>query len=386
MRTCFLFAGHLTVESCLALSLDEQGQIDAPLETRTVEAIQVLQANARTVVVLPTEHSSLHRVELPWLSASKARAALTYALEEYVAQSVTTLHVAFDQQHYQNQHYLVAVIDKAFLKDLMTRLDEASLSFDTIVLDWFALQENEAFVSETSLLVRDDAFKGALSTVPVEMYLASRTRQTTIFLFDDSAPALKSIMTSVDSATQCEGSLYTWIAQRLFKVRALNLCQGELQHNTQQHNPVRWYQVIAALAALWLVSFIAINGIMSYQLTKKIAVLDQKIAVIYREFFPEARQVISPEFRVKQLLKKGNSSQEHTLWQLLNVLASIKTNDITMEQFRYQNQVLSVNLLARDFAVLEGLQLHLQQAGVKVTQTNASSHEQQVAATLELRL
>ena len=116
MATCFLFAQHFTDESCLSLRIDDLGQLEAPLERRSLDAIRALQVKANTIVVLPTDNSSLHYVELPWLGESKARAALPYALEEQVAQHVVTLHVAFDQQHYQNKQYLVVVIDKVFYR------------------------------------------------------------------------------------------------------------------------------------------------------------------------------------------------------------------------------------------------------------------------------
>ena len=105
MATCFLFAQHFNDESCLSLRLNEQGQLDAPLERRTVDALKALQVKARTMVVLPTESSSLHQVELPWLAERKAREALPYALEEQVAQQLTSVHVAFDKPHYKNNQY-----------------------------------------------------------------------------------------------------------------------------------------------------------------------------------------------------------------------------------------------------------------------------------------
>ena len=382
MATCFLFSQHFTEESCLGLRLDDQGALDAPLERRSFDAFRALQVNARTVVVLPTESCGLHQVELPWLGDRKARAALPYALEEQIAQPVSAVHVAFDQQHYQNKHYLAAVIDKAFLQNLIMRLDEASLSFHVITLDWFALKPDEACVSETSLLVRDDAFKGALSVALVDIYLANRTSQTTVLTFNDSDPAIKNtLFTPVDS------SFYTWVAQRLLKANALNLCQGELQHHGRQQTNTRWYQASAALAGLWLIGFLIIHVVISHQLSNRIADLDQKIEVIYREFFPQAHQVISPKFRVTQLLKEGASGQDKALWRLQDILAvAINHEAFTIEQFRYQNQTLSVTLLAKDFAALEGLEQRLQSAGVKVTQAQASSHEQQVIATLELQL
>ena len=382
MATCFLFAQHFTEEYCLSLRIDDQGQLDAPLEKRSFEAIRMLQTNVRTVVVLPTEHCSLHQVELPWLSESKARAALPYALEEHVAQPVSTLHIAFDQAHYQNKHYLVLAIDSLFLQDLMARLDAKSLGFDVITVDWFALNTDEAVISETSLLVNEIGFCGALSVEPAEYFLRHRLLSSPLLVFNDSTSVFKS-----NSSFQAVGSsFYEWTAQRLLKAVPMNLCQGALRHNTKQEVNRRWYQALAVLAALWVVSVFVMNAFISHHLTKKIAELDQQIAVIYREFFPQARDVISPVFRVRQLLKDGQNGQDKALWQLESTLATAVTQgELTIEQLRYQHQILSVTLIAKDFAALDALQLRLQQAGVKVTQAQASSQDQHVTATLELR-
>ncbi len=105
VATCFIFTEVLNEDQCLCLRLDPNGQIDAPLALRSTSEVKALQMNARTIVVLPTQSSSLHEVELPLLGERKARAALPYALEEELAQNVTTLHFSFDQKHYKQNRY-----------------------------------------------------------------------------------------------------------------------------------------------------------------------------------------------------------------------------------------------------------------------------------------
>lgn len=382
MATCFLFSQQLDEEHCLSLCLDEKGQVESPLTLRSPDEVRAIQANARTVVVMPTALASIHEVELPWLAERKARAAIPYALEEQLAQQVTSLHFAFDRQHYQHNHYLVVVIDKQLLSDLIDKLDGLDLDFDIITLDWFALGENQACFTETSLLVNDKAFKGALSLSLSAVYLDANPLASDILVFKDSLESLpKSSFTEVASLS------HVWIAQRLLNSAPLNLCQGELQQGINKQRITWWYQASALLFAAFLVSLIAINGYTSYFLTQKIAVIDRQIAVIYREFFPQAQQVISPKFRINQLLKSGAASSDEVLWQLLDKLASaFHASDFIIEQMRFQNQVLSVSLSSKDFAALERLQLGLKQAQVKVTQTQAASRDERVIATLELNL
>lgn len=381
MATCFLFVHHLTDEKCLSLRLDDQGQLDAPLAIRTLEEFRLLQTKTRTIIVLPTESSSLHHIELPWLGSRKARAALPYALEEHVAQHVSTLHVSFDLQYHKNNQYLVTVTDKALLIDLITRLDALNIIFDVITLDWFALNNDETWVGESSFLINDEQFMGVLSAAPAAIYLANHQNHLTILQFNDSTHALKN-----PAFKHIDGSFYEWVAMRLFNAKLMNLCQGELQRNTRQQTNVRWYQISAILSLLWLLSFVGVNAYISHVLTKKIKDIDQKIAVIYRDYFPNATHVISPKFRVEQLIKAGNSNHADALWALLDKLAKANKDNARIEQLRYQNHTLSVTLSSKDFAALEALELRLQKALVKVTQTQASSHEHQVLATLELQL
>ncbi|ETO93772.1 type II secretion system protein GspL [Legionella oakridgensis] len=383
MGTCFIFAKQISHEQLLSLRLDDKNEVDAPLLLRSANELHLLQANHRTVVVLPTEVCSLHQLELPWLNERKARAAIPFALEEQLAQNVATLHFAFDRAHYQNHRYLVAVIDKQYLANLIHELGVLNLAFDMITLEWFALQAQEACVSQTSFLAYNETFQGALSLDLAKIYLAERSTELTFYVFQDSAADLSDLF----FPSRIDSSFYGWVAQRLQHTKPINLCQGEFQQSKSQQSIRFWYFLSAALAGIWLISLLVVNAIHLYWLNKKNAELDQQIAVLYREFFPEAKQIISPRFRIGQLLKSDMNHTDSALWLLMDKLAhAFSSGQFVIEQLRFQNQVLSVTLLSKDFAALEHLQRRLQQTKVKVSQTQASSHEQQVLATLELRL
>ena len=384
MTTCFLFVEQFDDEQFLSLCLDDDGQVGAPLVRRSIDELRALQSNAKTIIVLPAQRTTLHTVELPWLGDRKARAALPFALEEQLAQNVATVHVAFDRKHYQNNHYVVAIIDKAFLKDVMAKFDDLNLSFDLITIDWFALAENEACVTERGLLVNDNVFKGALSGELSALYLKDRPKTEPLLMFTDSLPVKEAVVTS----TLVKEPSAVWLAKRLLKSTPINLCQGELQHDTSQQSGRYWYKASAIVAGALLASIVLFNIVYLYALNANIVELDKKIAVIYRAFFPGASQVISPKFRIGQLLKGGSANSDTvSLWTLLEKLAqTINGNQLTIDQLRFQRHVLSVTLTSKNFAALEDLQQRLQQAKVKVTQAQASSQANQVKAILELSL
>ncbi len=383
MATCILFAEQLDDEQCLSIVFDQNDQVIEPLAKRPLSEIRALQSGARTIVVLPSVCSSFHRLDLPWLSERKSMEAIPYALEEELAQSVSTLHFSFERQYYQNNQYLVVVTDKQYLVDVMAKLDQLSIDFQVLTLDWFALKENEACVTEDGLLVYDKTFIGALPRELATEYLERNDKNSEIFYFNNSMSSLKQ-----ERWTTIDDSSFSWIAARLLKGNMMNLCQGDLLHDNSQKSVRKWYYIACAMFGVLIVSVLLCKGISLYMLNREISALDKKIAVIYREFFPESKTVISPKFRIEQLLKSNlGNENEALLWILLSKLGKVDdVKKVTIEQFRFQGKVLSVTLAAPDFSTLEHLELSLQKAHVKVTQQQASSQEHQVIATLELKM
>lgn len=387
MSTCFLFTENLKEDGCLSLKLNQQGQIEAPLIHRNFAEIQALQANANTYIVDTSQHFSLHQLELPWLAERKARAAIPFALEDKLAQNFDSLHFAFDSNHYQRGTYLIVVAAKNYLQNLIDSLNKHKINFDLLTLDWFALLENEIVVMPNTLLVYDENYQGALGSDLAPFYLKKWTVEPRIYSFLDSNKKLLN-GSFQGQLTEISEVSYVWLAQRLQKTRPINLCQGEFQHGSNQSNTKRLYQAAIGMCLLWLLAIIATNSIKFFILNKDQRAVDAKIAVIYREFFPQAQQIISPKFRISQLLKTNQSANDSSFWLLLNKLAKTYKNDdsISIEQLRFQNQTLTLTLVTKNFESLEDLQNKLQQNKVKVKQTQASTREGRVVGTLELNL
>ena len=381
--TCFLYASELDDEGCLCLRLNQQGSVDAALEHRSYADIKKLQHSATTLVIVSARHLSFYGVELPWLPEKKARAALPYALEDKLASPVDTLHFAFDKAHYQNGHYLVAVCDKGWLSELMTQLNKYSVDFDAICPDWFALRDKEQALLGTDFLVNDSRyFTGLLPEELTPIYLASLPDDLITYVFDKAEhKGLSGNVQPIDVSPQL------WIAQRLQSNKYISLNQGEYQQLGNQVQTRRWYWAAGTMAVLWLISFLVINGLQLRSVNAQLNEVNSEIATLYRQFFPDAKQVISPKFRIGQLLKSHKSTNDSAIWLLLNQLTlAVQDGNTTIEQLKFQGQSMQVTVLSRDFDTLEAMQTALQKARVTVKQLQAASHEKKVMATLELSL
>lgn len=381
MATCFIFAQYFDEENALSLRLNDLGQMDAPLARRTIDELRLLQTHARTIIVLPSMWCSLHTLELSWLGERKMREAIPYALEDEIAENVTTLHFAFDRQHMQNNGYLVIVIDKQIMIDLKERLLALHITYDTMTIDWFALEAGEVCVSEQGLLIADADFKGALGLELIPYYL-QKHQQSPFFIFNDSP-----LITTDCVVTPIQSSFYVWVAERLFKKNALNLCQGEFKQQIRLDTRRRWYEISIILLSTWLLSLLFINGLKVYKLNHHLTMVNQQTASIYHDFFPQAQQIISPRFRITEWLKSHVSNSNQVLWSLLNKLAdAFQQQRFVIEQMRFQNQTLTIVISCSNFAILEQLESYLQQKNVHVKQVDAATHTKNIVATLALTL
>jgi len=361
----------------LCLKLTADGLLKNPPAELSFNEIKELQQESKTILVEPCSRATLINLELPWLPERKARAAIPYALEDKLAQPVEELHFAFDRAHYQNNYYLIGVIAKHRMLDVMHQMDEHEIAFEMITLDWFALDTNQLCISGSNLLINQEHFKGALSGALALRYLKQHPLNTPL-LFNDSN------LINNDAIEKSAELSYAWIARKLLKSKPLNLCQGDMQHGGTSDWLKKGYKLMAVSCSVWLLSMLVVNALILSSLNKKTDEVDREIAVIYHQFFPEAKQVISPKFRISQLLKTNENESQTRFWFLMNEFAkTMKGSTVSLQQLRYQNKTLSVTVVSPDFVTLEELEKALK-TQLKVNQTEASTHEQQVIATLEL--
>ncbi len=382
LSTFFLFAKHLDADGCLCLRLNAAGEEEASLLKRSATEIVALQEDARTIVVLPSSSASLHTLTLPWLGERKAREAIPFALEEMIAQPLTEVHFAFDKAHYNHGQYLVVAIDNQLLSQCIGLLNELNIDFDILTLDWFALKPREVFVAEDRVLVAMDAFKGALSPDLAQIYLSEMSEVFHGFLFADSAIEVHS-----SQFVSTQGTFDSFVAKRLASGSFMNLCQGDFRHNTHQETSARWYYASAALLGVWLLSILGTNGLILHKLKFEDAGIQRQIASVYHVFFPHATEVISPRFRIEQALKDEATGKKGDVWYVLGPLVKAvdDTDGLKVEQWFYQNKIISVHLSAKNFAVLETFEKHLEKMNIKVKQRSAGTAEKaQITAVLEL--
>ena len=374
MANLFIFGSNsYDNDSQWCLLLDSKSEIVAPMAQRSWQEIRQLQENNKTVVVLPSSMCGFFMVELPKLDDRKAQLAIPYAIEEELAQPVDELHFSCSKKFYDNGNYLVVVIDKLLLQNFLDKLHETGILCHAITTDWFALDEQSLLMTKDYLQVRSAELNGCLTGEAATMYLDNKDGEA-IFDFKDL---------SLDDEKYA-----TWVAKRLLAKPYINISQGKFANNYRSKSNKIWQYLSLTTAAIWLICFLGLNLFNLFVINQKITDVDRQIATIYYQFFPQAKKVVSPRFRFSQLLSDTQeNSNKSSLWKLLDTFASsYKEDAITLTDFRYHDNTLSLTLRAKDFAVLENFRDELQKSALRVKQSQATSEGSSVSAVMELKL
>lgn len=379
-NTTFIFVSTLQNQDYISMVLDNNGRLVCQPEE---------QLSEKTIVVLPSQLASIQQVTLPRLPEKKARLALPFALEDNLAQPIDSLHFAFHNDFHQHGQYLVAIIEKNIIESIIQQLHAHHIRFDAITLDWFALQPGEIACMPDYALIHNHTFHGALA-YPLLSLSKNNSNATTckqIYYFPDSGihrseipPELPMRLESITSNT--------WIATRLLKHPCINLCQEKfLQSHGQQHQLKKWYSYAGYLATSWLLSILLLMLIHWFTQQKKIHLLDEKIAAVYHQFFPQAQQIINPRFRISQYLKTTQNTSNDVFWKLLTKFSTVIQNSkIAVTQLQWQSGCLQIQCTTSDFMVLHQLEKQLKAAGLQVKQNQAATENESIHSTLELSL
>jgi general secretion pathway protein L len=296
MATCFIFTQYLQENGCLITRFNDKGEQDIEAKHYSFVEIAKLQEGYKTIIVYPCNWTSLLELELPWLAERKARAAIPYALEDQLTQPIEILHFAFDKQRYRNGRYEIVVLEKQKLIDLINTVLAEGIEFDIITLDWFALSVNESIFIEDTAIIDSKEFKGPLSP-ELAVVFQSVFNECTNYIFQDSKPGIE-----LPNKQEIAEKSYLWLSKRLLENKPLNLCQGALQHGTSSLQILKGYRFLAGFAGLWLIIMLGVNAYKLHVVNTQLEDTNQKIALIYKQFFPDAKQIINPKFRISQLL------------------------------------------------------------------------------------
>lgn len=175
---------------------------------------------------------------------------------------------------------------------------------------------------------------------------------------------------------------YVWLARQ---PSAGNLAQGAFERREASAGIARWRPLLVLLVLCLVVQW-GFNLAQGWLLRNEAERYARASEALYRDLFPDDNKLINLRAQFDQHLSEGSGRQDMLLGLLDQAATAINAEgaQVRIDQLDFSalRGDLALNIQAQDFAALERLRTHLQEAGVPVEMGSASRAEAGVSARL----
>nr|VFK52664.1 MAG: general secretion pathway protein L [Candidatus Kentron sp. TUN]VFK53197.1 MAG: general secretion pathway protein L [Candidatus Kentron sp. TUN]VFK60341.1 MAG: general secretion pathway protein L [Candidatus Kentron sp. TUN] len=274
-------------------------------------------ADCQVIVFVPGSNVVLVTADVPPMNRQRMLAAIPFALEDYLITGVDSLHFALGKQS-DNGLVPVAVVANDLMSTWLSQLEQAGVHPDILIPETLALPL--APDSWTVLIDADAGLirSGTLSGFAVDFPNLAIAIQGALDIGEDSAKRIrllrcKEIGTKTDTPPLehlgCEVTeeLYDFDRLEIFSAhfdeqRTINLLQGKYSREAGVKQTWHTWKIPIMLLILWFTVWVAGTLFDITRLSEQSRTLNDKIEVVYRQVFPDARNMSNLRVRMKRSL------------------------------------------------------------------------------------
>lgn len=364
------------------------------------EHLAEIATDKEIIVIVPAEDVLLTSVQLPKMNRSRLLQALPYALEEQLIDELESLHFAMGE--YQAHGEIpVAVVSRKKMAEWLELLKSWKIQADCLVSAVLVLpvrqDEWQVLITDEMAWVRADAFHGFscdknnLATLLQHEIKNSEQKPLLIHVRNYTKESFSS---ALNALAQIEENFYPSeqrvadLARNAIPSQTINLLQRP--YATKKYKSPylkKIWQISAYLAAAWI--FLLFFGplISFFILETRASHIDAEIKQIYKKRFPTSASMVLPKLRMEEKLR--NLSGQIGDSQLLRLLAYVgkgmaKTTGIQLQRFDFQNNQLTLAVMASSSDDITNFTDFLTQQGLTVKQQDATLVDSKIKATMIL--
>jgi general secretion pathway protein L len=395
--TIYLRLGEVPVQQISWLA---RGDAATPTSrTDTLQKLAEKGAGTRLVVFAPATSMVTLEAEVPPLSGQRLRQALPYALEEHFAEDVDTLHIAHGARSDDGSIPVVALSDEQMEQwhQLFVSVDfrPHQMINEALALPW---KEGEwsLLLEADQALLRTGPYSG--QSLPPEqlssmLALAWKQREEgcspTLRVYD-ARPDSTGFEAGIDATVEYEAITdpLRLLIQGMDSAPVINLLQGEYSRKEQIGKLWRPWRLTAALLAAWLLLQSVVAVWEYFSLRSRDSELYVAIEKVYRDTFPQAKNVANPRLQMERKLDElrgggGGTAFTNLLVSSGSVLATSK--GLTVQSLRYKQGELELELNVEGLPVLDQLKSALQEKKLNVEVRSATARGDRVESRIVIR-
>lgn len=266
--------------------------------------------NVRLLGLLPAEYVVSCSASLPGKQSRYIRQALPFAVEEQLAQSVESMHLALGNKH--DDRFVVAAIHEPLMADVMARLNHWHTELQGVYADAMLLPVNDV---AWTLCVEGDYTMGAsadgrwfrlltanlpviLDTLPVAESVEKPAIR--VFVRGEARESQRITLAALEQSDRFEVSLESLEISPLELLAhahqqrlcdPINLAQDAFAPPSRQGGLWRQWRAVAVIAGVWFVLQLGLNLGEGIYYHRQAQVWNQQAVKDYRSIFPQETRV-----------------------------------------------------------------------------------------------
>jgi general secretion pathway protein L len=372
----FLFLDQsLELESACSAVFSTSTDPIEPWQTREIEALKQLNQQYPLTIVLPANMASAHLITLPTLK--KAELMIPNILEEEIIEDIEDTHFVFDKKAQLDDKYVIFTINKSKITAIIEQAKAAGLPISCLTSELLFQQGKQLTIGDTHFqIVIEDAI-GALAIDKLQ-----HVDMTTIERINKCKDATAEIDELENQHLEQMDTPYRdYIVLQLMEQSSVNFLQGAFK--VQNKKSVRKLRVAIFALVASVVFFIGVNIQQYYQADTHLEQLKKDNFQIYKKFFPDATSLISPKFRIEQLLKQNQRNAKTAFFAIMENIAPIlnQQKNLVIQSIQFQNDQLTLAFQLPGFQEVEKLQNKLETKQLNINQISATTKDKQVNVT-----
>jgi general secretion pathway protein L len=365
------------------------GRRSPPVTGPLAEAVHDI--GERSVIVLvPSAEVLTTAVDIPVKGGARLLAALPYALEEFVADDVDTLHFAAGIRR-SSGRTPVSVVSLEKLRGWLSLLADADIQPSSVIADSYGLARIPGTISmlvaEDQVVINNGADVelvlqgvspgdalvaiGALDTDTGsdDSAAGSTNMPRHVLVYCDAGEderfahdwiAIRQEMDSLDVKILADGVLPR-LAVTVVTGAGVNLLQGEFGTRSDYSSFLRPWKYAAMLLAVFVAISLGVKTADMLRLKQQEAALKDEFHTQYRQISPGAADVLDPAAVVSSLRTRAGAGGTGTAPVFLQSMEQLgramqQNQAVRIEAISYRSGIVDVRLSAPDVATLDNIQ------------------------------
>ncbi|MCW5588564.1 MAG: hypothetical protein KIT27_02755 [Legionellales bacterium] len=362
MERYLLYLTDLTASAVDVLHVAANGE---PMQYYPQMASDKLaQLHLPITIILHSRFFRLQTVALPKVKPHLRLQALPFAIEEKVLSPIADLF--FPVFTPLNHDPLVcAIINRTHMDELVRWITQQAIRVqavlpDLLLIPYDRLQpsvlcyqhyylvrnaEWQGFLADqenwqTQLALSTKVFSNSATTISAETVAKEKVAKIHVY---DFSQQFSFNDPDIDWHETPASPLYLF-AKHVEQYSSANFLQGDYQLKREKNQRERKIKILAILAIILIVVFSISKTLQWWYLTRQLSIVQNHIATLYYQLFPQATSVISPRLRIERELNGLNQHNPNQLFfNLLSGVASTHQS-VTMLSLQFQDNKLVLHV------------------------------------------